>query len=337
MRAAWVVAAGLAARLSGAVEGTVHNGTTGRPAAGVEVALMKLDQGMVPVGTAKTDARGRFRFQADIAGAHGLLRAQFEGVTYTEIVAPGARTADIRLPVYSASKSAPAPEMRVIFIEPSGGEMGVNESYLFRNQSQPPVTYVGDGQGSLRFYAPPGAKGLPQVSVQGAGGVPLRVNAGKTAEPDVYQVDHPIKPGENRIDVTYVLPYKSGLELPGRTLYPDVATRIAAPSGVTLAGDALRPLGEEPQTKASIFNIARADFKLTVTGEGRLPRDRGAGEGEGGGGEIATVPAAVQQQQWMVFGFVAVILALGFYGLWMASGKPAPPPAPAAKAKKRKS
>jgi len=337
MKIACAIMIALAAPVGAAVQGIVHNGTTGRPASGVEVALMKLDQGMIPAGAATTDANGRFRFETSIEGTHGLLRAQFDGVTYTEIVTPGSRTGDIQLAVFHASKAALSPENRVMIVEPSGGEIVISESYLFRNQSQPPVTYMGGGHGTLRFYVPAAAKGGAQVTVTGTGGVPLRLSAEKTAEADVFKVDYPIKPGENRIDVGYVVSYRSGQELVGRTLYPEVATRIAVPDGVTLAGEALQPLGQEPQTKASIFSIARAEFRLTVTGDGRLPRDRASGEEEGG--RIAAAPAAVYRQQWVIFGFAAVILLLGFYALYAASGKPAPaaPNAPKSPGKKRKS
>lgn len=326
----------LAAPLAAVVGGTVHNGTTGGPASGLEVSLMKLDQGMVPVGSVKTDAAGKFRFDASIEGAHGLLRAQFEGVTYTEIVTPGAPAEDLKLHVYNTSKSPIAPEQRVMLVEPAGSEVVVNESYLFRNQSQPPVTHTGSGQGTLRFFLPPAAKGQVQVSVAGVGGVPLRVNAEKTDQAGVYKVDQAIKPGESRIDLTYRVPYVSGAELAWRTMYPEVSTRIAAPNGVTLEGEGLQPLGQEPRSKASIFSIARSDFRVKITGEGQLPRGAESGEGgEGGGGaSLSVIPAAVVQQRWIIYAFAAVILALGFYGLYAVSGCTPSAPAPA---KKRKS
>ena len=335
----WLVAVlVLAVPVAAAVEGTVHNGTTGNPAAGVEVALMKLDQGMVPVGSVKTDAKGKFRFDASIAGAHGLLRAQFEGVTYTELVTPGAPAGDIKIDVYNTSKAPIAPDQRVMLVEPSGGDVVVNESYLFRNESQPPVTYTGSGQGTLRFFLPPEVKWQVQVSVAGVGGVPLRVNAEKTDQAGVHKVEHAIKPGESRIDLTYRVAYEAGTELAWRTMYPEVSTRIAAPEGVTLEGEGLRSEGQEPRSKASIFSVARADFRVKITGEGQLPRGPEGGEegGSGGGESMSIIPAAVVQQRWIIYAFAALILALGFYGLYSASGDKSAAAAPGP-AKKRKS
>ncbi len=56
------------------ITGTVTNGTTGKPAAGDDVTLLSLSQGMQEIGNTKTDAQGHFSFPApsDAAGAaHG--------------------------------------------------------------------------------------------------------------------------------------------------------------------------------------------------------------------------------------------------------------------------
>jgi 5-hydroxyisourate hydrolase-like protein (transthyretin family) len=42
--------------LAGTVSGIVTNGTTGKPAAGVDVILIQLQGGMQPVANTKTDA-----------------------------------------------------------------------------------------------------------------------------------------------------------------------------------------------------------------------------------------------------------------------------------------
>jgi 5-hydroxyisourate hydrolase-like protein (transthyretin family) len=52
-----LLAAGTAA--AGTVTGTVLNGTSGKPAAGVDVILIQLQGGMEPVANTKTDAQGK--------------------------------------------------------------------------------------------------------------------------------------------------------------------------------------------------------------------------------------------------------------------------------------
>ena len=55
------------------VHGTVKNGTTGKPAADVEVILIQLQGGMQPVLNSKTDAQGQFTFDYPSIGAQPML------------------------------------------------------------------------------------------------------------------------------------------------------------------------------------------------------------------------------------------------------------------------
>jgi hypothetical protein len=317
-----------------AIEGVVINGTTGRQQSGVEVTLVKLEQGMTPLASTKSDAAGRFRFDQDAGGRPTplLLRGEFEGVTYNQMIPPGSRTGDVRLTVYksaAANGRAGAPEQHVVLFEPSGRQMIVNEFFLYRNQSQPPVTYTGSERGTLRFFLPPDAKGIVQVSATGPGGMPIRSRAEKTGQPDIYKVNFPIKPGESRIELTYLVPYQSPADFEVRNLYDGLTTRIAAPGGVTISGEGLEPMPENPQIKASIFSAPDApSVRVSIAGEGRLSREQEQG-GDSSGDSITIVPPPIQKQLWLILGFVLGILALGFYGLYSASGGPAFP-APAA-------
>ncbi len=306
--------------VAGAMEGVVQNGTTGREQAGVEVTLMKLEQGMQPIGSTKTDAAGKFRFEQEPGGAPVMLQAQFEGVTYNQMIPPGTRTGDTRLTVYRAAPATTSearPEQHVMLLEPSGREMIINESFLYRNQSQPPVTYVDRKRGVLRFYLTPGAKGIVQVSTTGPGGVPVRSAAEKTEQPDVYKVDFAVKPGESRIDLTYLTPYQSGMDFVSRKMYPGLVSRVAVPGGVAVKGEGLQSMGEEPQTKATIFQMPAGEtFRLAISGEGRL--SRAGQEGAGGEASISIVPAPIDSKFWLIIGLAAAILGLGFYGLFTA-------------------
>src|SRR5579862_7995128 len=75
---------------AGTLQGTVRNGTTGQPAAGVDVILIQLQGGMQPVGNTKTDAQGHFEFTHPQIGAEPMLvRAVYRGVNYHEPIPPG--------------------------------------------------------------------------------------------------------------------------------------------------------------------------------------------------------------------------------------------------------
>jgi len=81
------------------ITGTVTNGTTGKPAAGDEVTLLSLSQGMQEVGSTKTDAQGRFSMAAPAdPGVPHMVRVTHGGVNYFPQggpLMPGATNTDI--------------------------------------------------------------------------------------------------------------------------------------------------------------------------------------------------------------------------------------------------
>jgi len=86
--------------------GTVTNGTTNKPAAGDEVILINLANGMDVAGSTKVDSNGKFSFKITVPGPH-LIRAVHQGVNYHQMAPPGVNTADVQ--VYDvASKSPPS-------------------------------------------------------------------------------------------------------------------------------------------------------------------------------------------------------------------------------------
>jgi hypothetical protein len=99
--------------------------------------------------------------------------------------------------------------------------------------------------------------------------MPVRRTAEKTAQANVYKIDFPMKPGESRIDLTYLVPAAAPFR--GRVLFPgDGATRLVAPSGVELKGEGITPLGQEPRTQATVYGVAGKNFEIEVAGTGSL-------------------------------------------------------------------
>ena len=101
-----VVAAALAILLSSVasaqtLSGTLKNGTTGKPAAGDDVILIKLGQGMEEAARTKADASGHFSFKVADAGPH-LIRAVHQGVTYHTMAPPGTNSVEVQ--VFDVSK-----------------------------------------------------------------------------------------------------------------------------------------------------------------------------------------------------------------------------------------
>jgi len=73
-----------------------------------------------------------------------------------------------------------------------GSERGL--PFLWLNTGK--TTFNDPEGGTLRFYAPPAAKGI-QVNATAPQGQPIRVAPEPAGQPDVYKVDFPIKPGLN--------------------------------------------------------------------------------------------------------------------------------------------
>ena len=303
----------------GAVSGTVRNGTTGAGAPGVTLTLSSFLGGMTPLEETVTDTDGRFAFEKELPAVAtgqpfaGAIRAELDGINYTEILGADDALDAVTITVYSASAAGIAPPSnRVVILEPGGEEMVVRESFQFFNNSEPPVTYSTE-DGTLRFYLPDEAKGVVQVSGTGPAGMPLRSTALPAGEDGLYKVDFPLKPGENRIDLSYLVPFEEGTPFVLRSLYPDVATRVAAPEGVEISGESVQLFGREPSTNAAIYSVTGAGaVALTVSGQGTLRREAPSGSSSA---EISIQPAPIARELVWIAGLTILILGLGFVHL----------------------
>ncbi len=130
------------------ITGTVTNGTTGKPAAGDEVTLLSLSQGMQEIGNSKTDAQGRFSFPrpTDATGAaHGARHAPGRQLL------PAGRTADARQHhcrsdgVRLGKKiDGVSQTVEVDRLQSDGKQLEGITLYAITNKSQPPRTLAND-------------------------------------------------------------------------------------------------------------------------------------------------------------------------------------------------
>ncbi len=270
-----------------AIDGTVVNRTTDKPQAGVSILLVKPgQQGMQTIGTAVSDASGRFVFEKDQpGGGPELLQANYKGVNYNKLMTPNIPTSNVELDVYEATKSPAVAHVaqQMLVIEPTANQLSVSETVLVQNESK--TTYNDVDLGAFRFYLPPSANGQVRVNAQGPQGMPLPRAAEKTEKSNVFKVDFPIKPGETQFELSYVLPVGSPFTYRGRLVnipgMPTGPLRLVAPPGVTLAGNDIERIGTEPKTQATIYNvIARENFSFAISGTGSLHSGDDANSGE---------------------------------------------------------
>lgn len=300
------------------LSGVVVNRTTGKPQPGVFVHLTRMGQGgMSPAGSARTGPDGRFTLRAQQSGAL-LLQAVYKGVSYSRPVESGG--AEIRIDVFEAAPRVP--DVRVsqhmILVESDGKEWVVNETLLFDNPSN--VAWNDPGRGTLQFTAPPEAGAGVRVRATSPGSVPVereprRVRAG------LFALDFPVKPGgETRFDISYKFPAGNPTLLKGRILHPPGPVRLVVPEGITAESAVLKPLGQEPSTRAAIFDVAGNEYDIRLSGTGALPQTPPAGETEEDGPRIERILPPGYERWWKVaLALIAAFLALTFWAQWIRS------------------
>ena len=321
-----LVAIPVAAQVS--VAGRVHNETTGKPASRVALTLVRFVGGMSPVEETLSGPDGRFAFEKTIpsSGAQpmlGMVRAEYDGVPYSALVRRGSPTTNLQVTVYSVEeRDLPDPDDHIVFFEPGGSEMVVNESFGFLNSGQPPRAFRNPDRGTVRFWLPEAAKGVVQVMTSGPLGVRVKGTAEPTGEENVYKVDYAIKPGENRVDVTYLVPHADGDTFRGALLYDGLATNVVAPEGVSVEGDSLSFLRVEPRTQASLYRTQPLrEYVVTVTGQGRLSGPAAEGGG-GGGGSMRVAAAPIAEELIWILSLTGCIFAVGFCYLYTSREEP---------------
>jgi hypothetical protein len=315
----------LAVPAMAAVTGTVVNRTTGKPEPGASVGFYRFGQGgMEEAARTKTDGAGAFTFdQEPPAQGPSMLRVEIDGVTYNHMMPPGTPATGITLNVFNASKQPGEAKVgkHMILFEPSGGQMTINETYLFENPGK--TTWFDPAGGTLRFYLPPEAKGNVEVHGTAPDGMAVPVPTDKTPVRDVYAAKFEIKPGETRFDLTYSMPYTEGAPFTGKIVTRDENTYLIAANGVTLKGEGLNDLGLEPKTQAHIYGFTGSAYKLELTGSAAPAASAGAGasDQQDAGPQIEEILPRVYRKAPMILALALGILALGFALLYRA---PAP-------------
>jgi hypothetical protein len=327
--------------------GTVKNSTTSKPAAGDEVVLLKLGQGMEEAGRTKTDAQGHFSFKLDDAQSPHLVRAIHQDVTYHRMAPPG--TTSVELEVFDVGKkidgvSVVADIMRVQTVQ---GQIEVVREFGVQNTSNPPRTQMNEH--NLEFYIPDGAHIIEDSgSATTENGNPLKSAPVPEGEKNRYSFIFPLRPGLTRFEIAYQLPYTGSANLDPKSLYPLEHFVVMLPK--TMQFTAAAPAtGYKPSSFPSepnaLMEVASnttpgQNLAFKVSGEGALedPQEAGAqgqGQGEqssegapgaggaqannrpgGGLGPPIDAPDPLQKYRWQILGSIAAALVLG--GVYVA-------------------
>ncbi|HEV2201210.1 MAG TPA: hypothetical protein VGR73_15440 [Bryobacteraceae bacterium] len=302
-----------------AVDGIVLNGTLKRPQPGIEITLVQPGQkGMQQLGKTVSDAQGKFNIDKVIPPGPGLLQSTYQGATYNQIVTPGMPTSGVEVMVYESTNKAGTAKatQHLIIMEPSAEQIRVSELFIIDNKTA--MTYHDPAAGSAQFFLPPGAADSAKAIITAPGGMPIPRPPTKTAKAGIYKVDYPLKPGETRIEVTYAAP--AAQKFSGKITPSDAPTRLITPSTVTLTGDGIESLGQEPQTQAHLYNLSGLDYNVLIDGTGAMnlaPSNGEASEDEDNGApKVVVASARIYSRLGWVLGLAFGILALGGVALY---------------------
>lgn len=283
--------------LAESITGTVTNKTNNKPAAGDEVVLIRLAQGMQESTHTKTDAKGNFTIDLPDSGMH-LIRVTHDKANYFRPAPPGTQSVEVE--VYDAATkvsgvSSEADVMRIQTDE-SGKSLRVVENFFIKNDSNPPKTQFGDHP--FEFYLPHGAV-VEGSAALAPGGMPVQASPVPLGDPDHYTFVFPIRPGETRFQISYKVPYDGSLKLAPRPTMTTDTVAIMMPKSMTFqAGSSATysPVTEETTAQTYVARNVSPSQQLgfTISGTGQLPRDNAAATA-GDGGQAA--PPAGQAPQ----------------------------------------
>ena len=324
------------------ITGKVTNGTTNKPAAGDDVILIKLAQGMEQEATTKVGPDGRYSLNVSDDSVPHLVRVIHDKVLYHQPAPPGTTTADVT--VYDAAAKLPevSGNVNILRLQTDQTGLAATEMYVLRNNSTPPRTLMSDK--SFEIFLPPDAA-IDSAVAAGPGGMPVRSAPVPLADKGHYGFVFPIRPGETKFQISYHLPYSGSAGFTPRLSLPfeNVAVELPASMQFTPAssGSYEQVMNEKGATVQVAKNVSAGKAPaFKISGTGSIPDDALNGEGDSAGGPPAAnasgssanrpgggigtpedTPDPLQHYRWYVLAAVGIVLAAGAF--WITNRRPA--------------
>jgi hypothetical protein len=328
------------------IAGKVHNDTTGRPSAGDEVILLRLDGGMQEEARTHTDAQGAFSLTVTVPNASHLVRVLHQGVSYDETLRGNA---PLEISVNDSVRTIPglSGSLGIVRIESEGDRLKIMEMYVISNASSPPVTQWKPH--NFEISLPPHAA-IDSVTAKRAAGM-LWVNlapAPVKGRKDQFSLDFPIKPGDTLFKIAYHLPYDGAATLHLKVPYPIKEFAVAHPpsmqfkalraesfkspgivQGLKLEQAAGKVLvGDVPAFEISGIGAAvpPADAKIPVSPSAAPPAPVAAApESVAPAAAHGTPAVQSRKDSWIVVLVLGVLSAAGVFLLWRSRRKTVSP------------
>jgi hypothetical protein len=241
------------ARGAETLRGAVTNQTTGRPAAGDDVVLLRLAEGMQEEARTKTDAQGAFALEVTVANAPHVIRVLHQGVNYDQTLSG---TAPLEVKVFDAVPKIPGlgGNLGIAQVESDGRFLKVTEMYAITNASNPPRTQF--GRSNFDISTPPNAV-VDFIQVKGPGGIWVKIPPVlEKGTQTKYGINFPLRPGDTLFKYSYHLPYREPTTLHLKLAYP--INNFAVVHAPSLKFKALRQGAFQDTGRANGMELERA-------------------------------------------------------------------------------
>jgi hypothetical protein len=331
----------LASASAQTLSGKVTNGTTNKPAAGDDVVLLSLAQGMEESGRTQTDAKGNFSVKLDNATNPHLVRVIHQGVTYHRMAPPGTTSVEVQVYDVASKVEGISVTADVMRFQAQGSELQGIRLFAVNNASAPPRTQMSDQ--SFEFYLPDGAQ-VDQSMAMTAGGQPINSAPVPQKQKNRYAFVFPLRPGETQFQVSYHLPYSGDASFDPKPLYAAKHFVVVLPKSMqfTASSGAAFQAMNDPRQEDAVVQVASDTtagqplaFKISGTGtmSDEAEETKGGGSPVGGaqtsgaqtsgpvagrdsrpGGGLGPpidAPDPLEKYRWYILGGFGIVLAAG--------------------------
>lgn len=320
------------------VSGVVTNGTTGKPAANVDVTLLTLANGMSESGSTKTDAQGHYSMPMQNTGGPHLVRATYQGANYFTMVPPGTSQGDIS--IYDGAKEVDGitGTVDVMKLQSDGNTLQVMELWAVNNASNPKRTLTADN--SFEIVLPDGAQ-IDEADAQSPNGQPLQAMPVPLKAKNHYAFNFALKPGETRFQVAYHMPYTGAASISPKLMLPYEHFVVMVPTSMKLDlknASLFQPMTDQPGASVQVARAAgpSTDVSFNVSGTGTVPDNAQQTQGSqgamgaqqddnrpgGGLGRPIDAPDALAKYRWpLLIVLLVVLFGVAYLALSRTSGQ----------------
>lgn len=269
--------------------GSVTNKTTNKPSAGDTVVLVDVQAGMAEAASTTTNAAGQYTLDAPTLKPY-LIRVSHQGGTYFIAAPQDGASGDVIVYDVAAKVEGVGIDADMLLVEAAGGMLRIQERYLVRNASLPPMAQFSDN--TFEIVLPSDAE-LDGASATRPGGLATNTHLLPLGQKGHYSFNVPIQPNqgekETLFEVQYHISYSGKYTFAPHLLMPADNLVVYAAKGIDFSagqGARFQPAQEDPRVQTFVAkNIHPGQaISFVVSGEGQMPREaQGAGKGQQGG------------------------------------------------------